>query len=184
MLRVYSLEELFDAAETLANYATAGSSASPTGNGAGARLAIVTNGGGLGVLATDALIDEGGSLAALAPETVTALDASLPATWSHATPVDIVGDAPGARYKAAMAALLADPQNDAVLAMHCPTAVASATEAAAAVIAAYQENEAQRHRPVFEIGSAHVCTPVTHAHLVCRIHTEKTKPRTYKYHQV
>src|SRR3546814_9185108 len=76
MLRVYSLEELFDAAETLANYATAGSSASPTGNGAGARLAIVTNGGGLGVLATDALIDEGGSLAALAPETVTALDRS------------------------------------------------------------------------------------------------------------
>src|SRR3546814_17261424 len=113
MLRVYSLEELFDAAETLASYATAGSSASPTGNGAGARLAIVTNGGGLGVLATDALIDEGGSLAALAPETVTALAASLPATWSHANPVAIVGDAPCARYTPATPGLLPKPQTDA-----------------------------------------------------------------------
>src|SRR3546814_19509565 len=96
MLRVYSLEELFDAAETLANYATAGSSASPTGNGAGARLAIVTNGGGLGVLATDPPIDEGGSLAALAPETVTAPDASRPPPRSHPNPDDLVGPAPGA----------------------------------------------------------------------------------------
>src|SRR3546814_10780187 len=61
MLRVYSLEELFDAAETLSHYAAAG------GEDAGeARLAMVTNGGGLGVLATDALVDEGGKLAELA----------------------------------------------------------------------------------------------------------------------
>src|SRR3546814_3394768 len=61
MLRVYSLEELFDAAETLSHYAAAG------GEDAGeARLAMVTNGGGLDVLATDALVDEGGKLAELA----------------------------------------------------------------------------------------------------------------------
>src|SRR3546814_6874937 len=71
MLRVYSLEELFDAAETLSHYAAAG------GEDAGeARLAMVTNGGGLGVLATDALVDEGGKLAELAPETIAALDRS------------------------------------------------------------------------------------------------------------
>src|SRR3546814_1110995 len=94
MLRVYSLEELFDAAETLSHYAAAG------GEDAGeARLAMVTNGGGLGVLATDALVDEGGKLAELAPETIAALDAALPATWSRSNPVDIIGDAPGPRYK-------------------------------------------------------------------------------------
>jgi acetyltransferase len=144
MLRVYSLEELFDAAETLSHYTAAGGDP-----GAEARLAIVTNGGGFGVLATDALIDEGGKLAELAPETIAALDASLPATWSRANPVDIIGDAPGSRYKAAMRALLADPNSDAVLAMHCPVAVADPTEAAAAVVEAYRESEAAGHRPVF-----------------------------------
>lgn len=144
MLRVYSLEELFDAAETLSNYAAA--SATRTGE---SRLAILTNGGGLGVLATDALIDEGGKLAELAPETLAALDKHLPATWSRANPVDIIGDAPGARYKAAMEALLRDPQSDAVLVMHCPVAVASPDEAAEAVIEAQAENEKDHHRPVF-----------------------------------
>ena len=144
MLRVYSLEELFDAAETLANYAAV--SATRTGD---SRLAILTNGGGLGVLATDALIDEGGKLAELAPETVAELDKHLPATWSRANPVDIIGDAPGSRYKAAMEALLSDPNTDAVLAMHCPVAVASPVEAAEAVIEAHAENEKNHHRPVF-----------------------------------
>ena len=144
MLRVYSLEELFDAAETLSHYATDGGSV-----GGEARLALVTNGGGLGVLATDALIDEGGKLAELSPETMTALNGCLPATWSRGNPVDIIGDAPGSRYKAAMQALLADRQSDAVLALHCPVAVADPTEAAAAVVEAVQENERTRHKPVF-----------------------------------
>ena len=145
MLRVYTLEELFDAAETLSNYAAA-SSRNADGD---ARLAILTNGGGLGVLATDALIDEGGKLAELSPQTVTAMDASLPATWSRANPVDIIGDAPGSRYKAAMEALLRDSQNDAVLAMHCPVAVADPVEAAEAVIEAFRANDKQHHKPVF-----------------------------------
>ncbi len=144
MLRVYSLEELFDAAETLANYAAVSSSRSGD-----SRLAILTNGGGLGVLATDALIAEGGKLAELAPETLAELDKHLPATWSRANPVDIIGDAPGARYKAAMQALLIDPNTDAVLAMHCPVAVADPNEAAQAVIEAHAENEKTHHRPVF-----------------------------------
>lgn len=144
MLRVYSLEELFDAAETLANYAAA--SATRTGE---SRLAILTNGGGLGVLATDALIDEGGKLAELAPETIAELDKHLPATWSRGNPVDIIGDAPGARYKAAMEALLRDPESDAVLALHCPVAVASPVEAAEAVVAAHAEHEKTHHRPLF-----------------------------------
>ncbi|MCV4691359.1 hypothetical protein OFC38_34965, partial [Escherichia coli] len=68
---------------------------------------MLTNGGGAGVLAADALALAGGRLAPLAPETLAALDRALPATWSHGNPVDIIGDAPVARYTAALEALLA-----------------------------------------------------------------------------
>lgn len=125
-LRVFEMDELFDAVETLAT-------ARPL---QGERLAILTNGGGPGVLATDALIDVEGTLADLAPATLAALDAALPATWSRGNPVDIIGDAPPARYADALTALLADPNTDAVLVLNCPTAVADSTEAARAVIAA------------------------------------------------
>src|SRR5690606_30907212 len=81
--------------------------------------------------------------------TLAALDAELPPTWSHGNPVDIIGDAPGARYKAAMRALLADKDNDAVLALHCPVAVADPTEAAAAVVEAVEESGGVRGKPVF-----------------------------------
>jgi acetyltransferase len=124
MLRVDSMEELFDACATLATMAP------PRGD----RLAILTNGGGPGVLATDALIGEGGHLAELAPETLKRLDAVLPRTWSHGDPVDIIGDADGARYAAALAALLADPNTDAILVANCPTAIVPPVEAAEAVI--------------------------------------------------
>lgn len=124
MLRVYSLEELFDAVETL------GMGIKPHGD----RLAILTNGGGIGVLAADALVDAGGRLADLSPETVQALDAVLPPTWSHGNPVDIVGDATGSRYAAALTALAGDRSVDAALVLNCPTAVASSTDAAQAVI--------------------------------------------------
>jgi acetyltransferase len=124
MLRVNTLTELFDAVESVAigNWPKSG------------RLAILTNGGGLGVLATDALIEYGGHLAELTAETVTRLDAVLPRAWSHTNPVDIIGDAPGSRYAAALGALLQDPNVDATLVLNCPTAVASGTEAAQAVI--------------------------------------------------
>ena len=124
MLRVFHTGELFDAVETLAM-------ARPVG---GDRLAILTNGGGFGVLAADALMDEGGRLADLASETVERLNAVLPPTWSHANPVDIIGDAPGARYADALSALLEDPEADAILTINCPTAIASGIEAARAVV--------------------------------------------------
>ncbi|RMF07731.1 MAG: GNAT family N-acetyltransferase [Alphaproteobacteria bacterium] len=124
MLRVLTLEELFDAVETLSQIDL------PHGD----RLALVTNGGGIGVLAADSLSDMGGRLAALSAETIATLDRILPKTWSRANPVDIIGDAPGSRYKGAMEAVLADEGVDGVIAFHCPTAVADATEAAKAVI--------------------------------------------------
>jgi acetyltransferase len=134
-LRVFSLEELFDAAETLASRRSV----------AGDRLAILTNGGGLGVLATDALIDKGGRLAELQPQTMAALDACLPPTWSHGNPVDIIGDADAARYDAALEALLRDRNSDAFLVMNCPVAVADSGAAAKTAAAQVAASE----RPVF-----------------------------------
>lgn len=143
LLRVFSLEELFDAAETLAT-------ARPV---RGERLAILTNGGGLGVLATDALVEKGGRLAALSPETITALDRVLPATWSQGNPVDIIGDAPGARYAAALDVLLQDSSTDALLVMNCPTAVASSLDAAQSTVATLFDKSkgrsALKSKPVF-----------------------------------
>ncbi len=141
MLRVETLEELFDAAETL-------STAARQARSVGERLAILTNGGGLGVLATDALIEAGGTLAELSPETVAQLDGRLPATWSRANPVDIIGDAPGSRYEAALEGLLGDRQVDAVLVMNCPVAVADPLDAAQAVVDTLARNP-ERRKPVF-----------------------------------
>ncbi len=124
MLRVGHMAELFDAAETLAL----------TREQEGDGLAILTNGGGAGVLATDALEAAGGRLSTLAAETVAQLGLALPATWSHGNPVDIIGDAPGERYAAALGALIADRGVDAFLILNCPTALAEPEEAARAVI--------------------------------------------------
>ncbi|MEJ2319976.1 MAG: bifunctional acetate--CoA ligase family protein/GNAT family N-acetyltransferase [Gemmatimonadales bacterium] len=135
MLRVFEIDELFDAVETLAR-------AKPL---RGDRLAVLTNGGGPGVMAADALSARGGRLAELADETIVKLDAVLPVTWSRGNPVDIIGDAPGERYASAMQSLLDDPGIDAILILHTPTALASGADAARAVVATVREHGAHRN---------------------------------------
>jgi acetyltransferase len=120
---VDGLDEIFDAAETLTRTRLVG----------GDRLLILTNGGGPGVMATDALIAAGGRLADLPDELRRELDAVLPPTWSRANPVDIVGDAPASRFTDALRVLLAKPPGDALLVMNSPTAVVPGDEAARAV---------------------------------------------------
>jgi acetyltransferase len=141
LLRVLDLDQLFAAAETL------GRQKPFPGN----RLAILTNGGGVGVLAVDRLIDLGGTLAAVSPETRERLDAILPPTWSHGNPVDIIGDADPARYSGALEALLEDRENDAVLILNVPTAVTGAAKAARAVADVVKRSRAtgMRPKPVF-----------------------------------
>jgi acetyltransferase len=134
MLRVDTMAELFDAVETLAL----------TRPQQGERLAILTNGGGPGVLATDALIAAGGRLAELSPDIVAKLDAVLPRSWSHANPVDIIGDAPGKRYADTLRILMAEPAIDAVLALNAPTAMARPGEAAQAVIEEFKATPQSR----------------------------------------
>ncbi|RUV74818.1 MAG: bifunctional acyl-CoA synthetase/GNAT family N-acetyltransferase [Mesorhizobium sp.] len=123
ILRVNGLAELFDAVEITARFA-------PLDR---ARLGIVTNGGGAGVLAVDQVIECKGELAAFSAATIEKLNASLPPTWSHSNPVDIIGDAPADRYRSAIGAVAMDQGTDAVLVLNCPTALASATEVAKAV---------------------------------------------------
>ncbi|HTG03371.1 MAG TPA: bifunctional acetate--CoA ligase family protein/GNAT family N-acetyltransferase [Bradyrhizobium sp.] len=135
ILRVSDLRELFDCAETL------GRVESPPGK----RLAILTNGGGIGVLAVDRLVELGGIPAAISPAAREKLDAVLPPTWSGSNPVDIVGDADPARYAAALEVLLADASNDAILVMNVQTAIASADDIAATVTDAVGKYR-QQHR--------------------------------------
>jgi acetyltransferase len=123
ILRVSDLRELFDCAETLGRVESR----------PGKRLAILTNGGGIGVLAVDRLAELGGIPAAIAPPIREKLDAVLPPTWSGSNPVDIVGDADAARYAAALELLLADASNDAILVMNVQTAIAPADDIAVTV---------------------------------------------------
>jgi len=131
MLRVVTIAELFEAAETL----------SLTHEQVGEGLAILTNGGGAGVLATDALIGAGGQLASLSNETIAKLNQILPATWSRGNPVDIIGDASGERYAGALTTLIRDPGVDAILVLNCPTALAEPQETAGAVIDAIADTK-------------------------------------------
>ena len=121
VLRVEGIEELFDLAEVLSKQRR---------RPAGPRLAILTNAGGPGVLATDALVRSGGQLAELSPSTREALDAALPPHWSHGNPIDILGDADPERYGQAIAAALADPQSDGLLVVLTPQAMTDPTATA------------------------------------------------------
>jgi acetyltransferase len=120
VLRVDTIEELFDLSEILAKQPL------PTGP----RLAIVTNAGGPGALAVDALVGAGGTISELSLQTLEQLSADLPPHWSHGDPVDILGDADAARYASALQVVAKDPSVDGLLviltpqAMTCPTEVA------------------------------------------------------------
>ena len=138
MLRVFSMGELFDAVETLASGLQV----------KGDRLGILTNGGGIGVLATEALVDAGGVVAELESKSIEHLNKVLPPTWSHGNPVDIIGDAPGDRYAAALEQMLDDPNQDAILVLNCPTAIADSVEAAEAVVKTLTARKPRERTPL------------------------------------
>ena len=134
VVRVNTILQLFASARALSTHIQ------PSGN----RLAIVTNGGGPGVMATDLAVEMGVRMAELSPATLAALDDVLPANWSHGNPLDIIGDATAERYRAALGACLADDQVDGVLVMLTPQAMTRPTEAAEAVV----EVAKTSHKPV------------------------------------
>ena len=110
VLRVENIADLFYMAEVL------GKQPRP----AGPRLTVVTNAGGPAVLAADALVAGGGQLAALTEPTMAALDALLPAHWSHNNPVDVLGDADADRYAKAVEIAAKDPASDGLLVILTP----------------------------------------------------------------
>ncbi len=120
VLRVERISDLFHMSEVL----------SKQPRPKGPRLAIVTNAGGPGVLATDALILQGGQLAEVAPETVEALNKILPEHWSHGNPVDILGDADEERYRQTLEIVAKDPNSDGLLVIVTPQAMTDATRTA------------------------------------------------------
>ncbi|RVT53713.1 bifunctional acetate--CoA ligase family protein/GNAT family N-acetyltransferase [Rubrivivax albus] len=128
LLRVDTLQDLFDAALTLDRLAGGSPGIDPD------RLTVVTNGGGAGVMAADAAAQAGLTLAPLGDTVRAQLDAALPANWSHANPVDLIGDAPEARYLAAFDALLADPAAGMLLFTHAPTAIVPSARIAEALV--------------------------------------------------
>jgi acetate---CoA ligase (ADP-forming) len=110
VLRVDTVQELFD-------YAMAfGSQPMPRGD----RIAIITNAGGPGIMATDACVYQGLNLAEFSEETTAKLKAALPAAASNRNPVDLVGDARSDRYRAALEVVLKDRGVDGVIAILTP----------------------------------------------------------------
>ena len=124
MLRVDTLQDLFIAAETLARFR---GSVDPARG-----LTLMTNGGGAGVMAADAAALTGVPLRTLAAPLRAQLDEFLPATWSHANPIDIIGDAPVQRYTDTLRTLLADRDTGAILFLHAPTAIVRSDDIARA----------------------------------------------------
>jgi acetyltransferase len=125
-IRISKYAQLFSASEALM------SGRLPKGS----RLAILTNGGGPGVLAADAATDAGLTMAALSEQTRGRLDALLPSTWSKGNPVDIIGDADRERFLHAFELLVADDANDGILVLFVPTMRLGAAQAAGALLPA------------------------------------------------
>ncbi len=134
VLRVTTIPDLFHMAEIL--------SMQPPPRGPA--LAIITNAGGPGVMTVDDLMTRGGKLAPLASETLAGLNAALPPFWSHANPIDLLGDATAERYRLAVELCVRDATADGVLVLLTPQAMTDPTETARQVAAAAAKSD----RPV------------------------------------
>ncbi len=120
VVQVRRMAELFNLAEALAKQPRP----------KGPHLAIVTNAGGPGVLAIDALVESGGQLAILSPETLTSLNQHLPPHWSHANPVDVLGDATPECYAKCLRIAAEAPECNGILALLAPQAMTDPTDTA------------------------------------------------------
>jgi acetyltransferase len=123
LARVFDLGDIFDCAELIGR----------NKNPRGPNLGIVTNAGGPGVIATDTLIASGGVLARLSEKTMAQLNESLPPSWSHGNPVDVLGDANSKRIEKVTQIMLEDPGVDAILVILTPQAMTNPTATAKAV---------------------------------------------------
>jgi len=129
-VRVQTVTQLFAATQTLASGIRV----------EGSRLGVVTNGGGPGVMAADRAADLRVTLAQLQENTLARLNEILPEHWSHADPVDILGDADADRYRASCEAVLKDPNVDGLLVLLTPQAMTDPTACAEGVVMAAKQS--------------------------------------------
>ena len=124
IVRVRDIRDLFNCSSILAKQPR------PTGP----NIAIITNAGGPGVLATDSIIERGGKLAKLSEETIEKLNEFLPPHWSKANPVDIIGDGDEERYRKTMEICLEDKNIDGLLILCVPQVMAEPKKLADRII--------------------------------------------------
>jgi acetyltransferase len=124
VIRVDTVVGLFHVAKTLAMQSVSNNN----------KLAILTNAGGPGVIATDALIYSGGKLTTISPKTIKELDKVLPMSWSHNNPIDIIGDADATRYEQALRICLLDDNIDAILVILTPQAMTDPAQVARRIV--------------------------------------------------
>ena len=125
VIRVDTIEELFNIAKSLAMQPK------PVNN----RLAIVTNAGGPGVIATDTLIAKGGKLTKLSDETISELNKHLSTHWSKGNPIDVLGDAGPEQYAKAVELCAKDRNVDGILVILTPQSMTDSTEIAMQIAA-------------------------------------------------
>jgi len=136
-IRVQTISQLFAAAKTLSDHITIKNN----------RLAILTNGGGPGVMATDRAAELGIQIPQPEETQIKAFDAFLPQHWSHGNPIDILGDATGERYRKALQVCQDDPQVDGILVLLTPQAMTEPTQIAEAVTDFYHNTP--HCKPIF-----------------------------------
>jgi acetyltransferase len=131
IVRVNTIQDLFDSGKLLVG-------CKPL---RGDRLAIVTNAGGPGVIATDAWMKAGGHLAKLSLDTLVALDRALPSCWSHGNPIDVLGDAGVDRFQVAIERVIDDLSVDALLVIVTPQLMTEPEKIAQAIVAASRQTD-------------------------------------------
>ena len=173
----FDLRELFDCAELLGRHVRA-----PGGK----RLALLTNGGGLGILAIDRLAELGGVAPALTPEMAQSSTRCCRGPGRRQIRSTLPAMPTPTRYEAALDVLLADPASDALLVMNVETAVASAPAIAEAVAARVAKDRAERRsssKPVLAawVGTDQTVAPIFDGAAIPHFPTEDDAVRAFMH---
>ncbi len=134
IVRVKDIADLFNCADAI------GKQPLPKGP----NLAIITNAGGPGVMASDAIISLGGKLAQISGETIEKLNGNLPPHWSKGNPIDILGDAKAQRYEAAAEACFNDEKVDGLLIIYTPQGGSDPAEIARKILDLYTKKKSSK----------------------------------------
>jgi len=174
IVRVNEIADLFNAAEVL------GTQPLPKGP----NLAIITNAGGPGVMATDSLIGQGGKLAKLSQKTLDTLNGVLPTFWSHGNPIDVLGDARSERYKAAVECCLNDDNIDGILIIFTQQAVSESVEIAKNIVELVRAKSYQNKTILTSFmgfGAVQEANSILNANNIPTYSTPEQAIRTYMY---